>query len=198
MVEFQDTSRPTPFVAHIVPINYTFERLSTEKGHATPYSLSAERGEGEIITWEGTLTLDPFESEGTLVFENLRLRRLWSYVQDHFQAHIPQGFLTVNGHYQVSTTTQGLDVQVDSGNVTVRDLHIQSKSNEDPLITLPLLEVKNVSVDVLEKKVNIPEIKARDARFIGWVDKDGTMNYQTLFAPPGSAVDSSATVSPTS
>jgi len=196
MMEFQDTSLPTPFVAHIVPINYRLEDLSTEKGHANPYSLSAERGPGEKITWEGTLTLEPFASEGTLVFENLRLQRLWAYVQDRFQAQIPQGFLTVKGHYQLSTTDRGVDVLIDGGNVTVRDLQIQRKGKNDPLITIPLFEVTNVSVDVLEKEVNIPEVKARDARFIGWVNEDGTMNYQTLFAPVGSATDSPDTVPP--
>ncbi len=152
MIEFQDLSHPTPFVAHIVPINFTLEDLSTEKGHANPYSLSAERGEGEKITWEGTLTLDPFQSKGRLAFENLRLRRLWSYVQDRFHAQIPQGFLTVKGQYQISTTNQGLNVLVDSGNVTVRDLQIQEKGMNNPLMTIPLFEVTNVSVDVLEKK----------------------------------------------
>jgi hypothetical protein len=196
MVEFQDASHTTPFVAHIVPINYTFEHLSTEKGHANPYSLSAERGEGEKITWEGTLTLEPFASEGNLYFENLRLRRLWAYVQDLFQAQIPQGFLTVKGHYQLSTTSRGLEVLVDGGNVTVRDLQIQEKGMNNPLITIPFFEVTNVSVDVLEKDLNIPAVKARDARFIGWVNEDGTMNYQTLFAHVGSATDSPDTVSP--
>ena len=196
MIEFQDLSHPTPFVAHIVPINFTLEDLSTEKGHANPYSLSAERGEGEKITWEGTLTLDPFQSKGRLAFENLRLRRLWSYVQDRFHAQIPQGFLTVKGQYQISTTNQGLNVLVDSGNVTVRDLQIQEKGMNNPLMTIPLFEVTNVSVDVLEKDVNISAVKARDARFIGWVNEDGTMNYQTLFAPVGAATDSPDTVSP--
>jgi len=196
MFEFQDTSLPTPFVAHIVPINYTLEHLSTEKGHANPYSLSAERGEGEKITWEGTLTLDPFESEGNLYFENLRLQRLWAYVQDRFQAQIPQGFLTVKGRYHVSTTNRGVDLLVDGGNVTVRDLQIEEKGKNDPLITIPIFEVTNVSVDVLKKDVNISAIKARDARLIGWVNEDGTMNYQTLFAPVGSATDYPATVSP--
>ena len=193
MVEFQDRSLPTPFVAHIVPINYTLEHLSTEKGHANPYSLSAERGAGEKITWEGTLTLDPFESEGTVTFENLRLQRLWSYVQDRFQAQIPQGFLTVKGHYHVSPTNQGVDVLVDGGNVTVRDLQIQRKDTDAPLITVPLFEVTNVSVDVLKKDVNISAIMSQDARFLGWVNEDGTMNYQTLFAPVDSSTDSSPT-----
>ena len=196
MVEFQDASLPTPFTAHIVPINYTFEHLSTEKGHANPYSLTAERGEGEKITWEGTLTLEPFESEGNLYFENLRLGRLWSYVQDRFHAEIPQGFLTVKGHYHVSTTPLGVDVLVDGGNVTVRDLQIQEKGKNDPLITLPLFEVTNVSVDVLKKDLNISAVKAKDARFIGWINDDGTMNYQTLFAPVGSALDTPDTLSP--
>ena len=39
-------------------------------------------------------------------------------------------------------------------------------------------------------------MKAQDARFIGWVDEDGTMNYQTLFVPEGSTVDSPNAASP--
>ncbi len=144
------------------------------------------------------MTLDPFESEGNLYFENLRLQRLWAYVQDRFHAQIPQGFLTVKGHYHVSTTDRGVDVLVDSGNVTVRDLQIQEKGKNDPLITIPLFEVTNVSVDLLKKDVKIHAIKARYARFIGWVDKDGSMNYQTLFASVESATDSPDTVSQSS
>jgi flagellar motor protein MotB len=79
--------------------------------------------------------------------------------------------------------------------VRVRDLQIQGKDENDPLITIPLFEVMNVSVDVLKKNVNIPAVKARDARFVGWVNEDGTMNYQTLFAPVGSATDSPEPVS---
>ncbi len=68
MLEFRDYSRPTPFVAHFVPINLTLEQFSTQKGQANSYALSAERSAGEKITWEGTVTLEPFQSEGPLGF----------------------------------------------------------------------------------------------------------------------------------
>ena len=196
MVEFQDVSKPTPFVAHLVPINLKLQNFTTKKDQANPYSLSAELGDGERITWEGALTLDPFGSDGHLALENIRLNTLWAYIQDQFRFQIPQGLLDINGQYELLTTTDGVDVQVSQGNVIVQDLQIHEKGSSDPVITIPLFEVKGVSVDVAKQSVTIPSIIARDARFIGWVDKDGTMNYQTLFAPVESSNDSSATGSP--
>ncbi len=196
MVEFQDVSKPTPFVAHLVPINLTLEKFTTKKDQANPYSLSAELGDGERISWEGTLTLDPFASDGRLVLEKIRLHTLWTYIQDQFQFQIPEGLLDVNGQYELLTTTDGVDVRVNQGNVTIRDLQIHEADSSDPVITVPLFEVKGVAVDVAKQSVTIPSIAARDARFIGWVDNEGTMNYQPLFAPVESSKQSSSTASP--
>jgi len=196
MVEFQDVSKPTPFVAHLVPINLTLEKFTTKKDESHPYSLSAELGDGERITWEGTLTLDPFSSEGRLALEKIRLNTLWAYVQDQFRFQIPQGLLNINGQYELLPTSEGVDVRVSQGNVTVQDLQIHEKGSSDPVISIPLFEIKGVGVDVAKQSVRIPSIAARDARFIGWVDKEGTMNYQPLFAPVESSADSAANASP--
>ncbi|GJL69799.1 MAG: ATPase [Nitrospirales bacterium] len=183
MLEFRDYSRPTPFVAHFVPINLTLEQFSTQRGQANSYALSAERGAGEKITWEGTVTLEPFQSEGRLVFEDYQLPRLWTYAQDLVRFEIPQGQMTMKGHYRLSTTNQGVDVLVDGGSLTIHDLQIQEKGTLSPVITIPLFEVNGVSVDVGKQDVRIPSIKSRDAHFAGWVGKDGVVNYQTLFSP---------------
>ncbi len=183
MLEFRDHSRPTPFVAHFVPITLTLEQFSTQKGQANSYVLSAERSAGEKITWEGTLTLEPFQSEGRLVFEDYQLPRLWTYVQDLVRFQIPQGQMTLKGHYQMSTTDQGVNVLVDGGSLRIQDLQIQEKGVLSPVITIPLFEVNGVSVDVAKQDVRIPSITSRDAHFTGWVGKDGVVNYHTLFSP---------------
>ncbi|KPK27666.1 MAG: hypothetical protein AMK69_10225 [Nitrospira bacterium SG8_3] len=183
MVEFRDTSHPTPFVADIVPINITLEHFSTQKGQANSYTLTAERRSGENITWQGTVTLEPFQSEGSLVFKDYQLPRLWTYVQDRVRFQIPQGRLNVKGHYRLGATDQGVAVLVDGGTLTVHDLQIQEKGAAEPVITIPLFEAHDVSVDMAKQDVRIPSIQSRDARFTGWVGKDGVVNYQTLFSP---------------
>jgi hypothetical protein len=187
-------------VAHLVPINLTLEHFSTQKGQANSYALSAERSAGEKMSWEGTVTLEPFQSEGRLVFEDYQLPRLWDYVQDQFRFRIPQGQVTVNAHYQLSTTDQGVAVLVDGGTLTVQDLQIQEKVASEPVVTLPLFEVNNVSVDVPKQEVTIPTVMGRDARFTGWIGKDGVVNYQTLFSPVTieSQADKGSEPSPTS
>ena len=196
MVEFQDVSKPTPFVAHLVPINLTLEKFTTKKDQANPYSLSAELGDGERISWEGTLTLGPFASDGRLALEKIRLHTLWTYIQDQFRFEIPEGLLDLDGEYELLPTADGVDVRVKQGNVTIQDLQIREKGSSDPVITVPLFEVNGVGVDVAKQSVTIPLIAVQDARFIGWVDKEGTMNYQPLFAPVESSTQSTSTVSP--
>jgi Domain of Unknown Function (DUF748) len=183
MLEFRDYSRPTPFVAHFVPINLTLDDFSTQQGQANSYALSAERSAGEKITWEGTITLEPFQSEGRLVFEDYQLPRLWTYVQDLVRFEIPQGQLTMKGHYRMASTDQGVNVVVDGGTLTVHDLQIQEKGTITPVITIPHFEVNGVSVDVAKQDLRITSIQSRDARFTGWVGKDGVVNYHTLFSP---------------
>ena len=196
MVEFQDVSRPTPFVAHVVPINLTLENFSTQKGQANPYSLSAELSDGERITWEGTLTLEPFGSTGRLALDQIRLDSLWAYMQDQFRFQIPQGWLNINGQYEVLTTSEGVDVRINEGNVIVKDLHIREVGTSDPVITVPLFEVKGVGVDVVKQSVTISSLSVKDARFLGWVEKDGTINYQTLFTPIDTSGNSATSVPP--
>ncbi len=196
IIEFQDVSRPTPFVAHVVPINLTLEKFSTQKGKASPYFFSAELSDGERISWEGRFTLDPFGSDGLLTLKKIRLDTLWAYAQDQFRFQIAQGLLTLNGQNQITTTANGINMQILEGQMMLQDLTIQEMGVADPLISLPLLDINGVSIDMARQLVRIPSITARDARFLGWVNKDGMMNYQTLFAPVQSTTDAVDTISP--
>ena len=183
MVEFRDQSRPTPFVAHIVPINLTLDNFSTKKGKENPYSLSAELSQGERITWEGSLVLEPIQSQGSFVLENIQLPGLWAYLQDQFRFEVPQGVATLESQYDLSTTPEGVDVRVSGGNLTIQDFQIREKGAAGSVIAVPLFEVKDVMVDVAKQDIRIPSMTSQNARFVAWINKDGVMNYQSLFAP---------------
>ncbi|MDR4494478.1 MAG: DUF748 domain-containing protein [Nitrospirales bacterium] len=183
MVEFQDISRPTPFVAHVVPINITLENFSTQKGKENPYSLSAELSHGEKIMWEGSVVLEPLQSQGSVALENIQLPDLWAYLQDQFRFDISQGSATLNGRYEVSTVHEGVAVRVNQGNLTVKDLQVRERDAANPVISIPRFAVKDVEVDVAKHNVRIPSIEAQDARFTAWIEPDGVVNYQPLFTP---------------
>ncbi len=183
VVEFQDLSRPTPFVAHIVPINLTLENFSTQKGQESPYSLSAGLSEGEKIRWEGSVVLEPFRAEGSLALENIQLPALWGYLQDQFRFDLPQGLANLNGRYQISTEPEGVQVRVNQGNLIVQDLQFREKGAARSVIAIPLVEMTNVGVDVTKQNVFIPSVNGKDAHFTAWIEPNGVMNYQRLFTP---------------
>ena len=190
VLELQDLSRPTTVVTHIVPINLSLQNFSTQRGQVSPYSFSAELSHGERIAWEGRFMLNPFGSDGLLMLRKIRLDTLWDYVQDQFRFHISQGLLTANGQSRIAATANGINVQFRDGHVKLENLMIQETGTTDPLISLPLIEIDGIRVDTRKQSVQIPSIIARDAHFSGWINKDGTMNYQTLFAPVEPATDS--------
>ncbi len=183
LVEFVDASRPTPFEAHLVPINLNLEKFSTQRGRANPYALSAELSDGEQIQWEGAITLEPLRSEGKLALNNIQLPALWAYLQDQFRFLIPQGLMTLEGHYEILMRGEDLDVRVDGAQVALRDVQVQEKGENVPIIDVPLFDVKDISVNLFEQSVNIAMVQGNKARFRGWLDKNGEVNYQALFSP---------------
>ncbi len=183
LVEFRDFSHRNPFVAHMVPINLTLEQFSTKPGETNPYKLSAEFQNGATLNWEGSLTLEPVFSEGTLALEGIRLDHFWKYLEDRFRFDISEGTLNLAGQYRVENTEKGFDTQIHGGNLTIQDLRIVEQGAEDSLISIPTFAVQDVSIDVLGKHVTIPRVRVNGSQFIGWVDAQGVMNYQTLFEP---------------
>ncbi len=120
---------------------------------------------GEKITWEGTVTLEPFQSEGRLVFEDYQLPRLWTYVQDQVRFQIPQGLLTMKGHYRLSTTDQGCGCAGRWRDPDGSRFTDSGERGDVPVITIPLFEVNGVSVDVAKQDVRIPSITVSRCSF---------------------------------
>ena len=182
-VEFRDESLPTTFTVDIVPIQLSLQNFSTrEKDNA--HSLRADFGEGESLSWEGKVTLDPFESEGKIALTGIGLHTLWKYVQDRVQFTIPQGSGTLTARYRVEMPNEQVDVKISEGNLLIKDFVLQEKKGNQPLISIPLFEVADVDVDVLKKQVRVGTVQSQDAQFTGWLNSEGTVNFQSLFASP--------------
>ena len=183
IVEFHDEMKSSPFRADIVPINISLKNFSTQKGSENPYSVTAELTEGEVLNWEGTVNLDPVSSKGKVSVSGLKLRTAWTYLQDLLQFEIADGVLSVSSDYHVETIGENLETTLSSAEVHLKRFALTEKGSTTPLISIPAFDIEGVTVDVPRQRVDIPSISSKDARFVGWLDTDGTVNYQTLFAP---------------
>ena len=194
-VEFHDQSRPKEFIADIVPIQITLRNFSTRKGREQSYFIVAEMEEGEIMQWDGTLSLNPLQSEGRVDFKGIGLRPMWEYVQDQLQFEITKGVLDIGGRYQIVGNGNS-DIVFTEGSVQVREMQLSEKGKREEIVAIPHIAVTGMVIDVPKQEVVINSVQSRGSRLIGWLTKDGVLNFQSLFG--GGTDDAPSTPSPKS
>ena len=184
IVEFHDETRATPFVADIVPIDIALENFSTNPSSENPYAVTAEITEGGTLSWQGVVSLEPVWSKGTLDVKGLNLRTVWEYLQDVVQFEIVTGLIDLGTQYQFELGGDKTKILLTSTDFHLHDFNLTEKGNSESLISIPSFDIEGVTVDVSKKRVEVPSIISQDARFLGWLNPDGKLNYLVLFSPP--------------
>ena len=83
----------------VLPLDFQLKNLSTLPNNHGRYRLAAELGDGTRLDWQGSLLLQPLQSDGVLKVSGLTLASVWPYVQPHLKLAPPQGKLSVSLPY---------------------------------------------------------------------------------------------------
>lgn len=179
---FSDLSRPTPFETNFFPIQLTLNNFTTSKGGDSHHGFTATTGAGEILSWEGNVSVNPPSSQGRFELTGIKARTLWKYVQDQVRFEVTSGSIDLAGQYHVDAGSEAFHVQLSDGEVTLKEFKLTEKDNPDPLVSVPLLSVQGAAMDLRKRQAVLASVKSSSARFEGWLAPDGTFNYQTLLA----------------
>lgn len=187
IVEFRDESKPRPYSIDIVPIQIALKNFHTKPGGDNAYSFTAELGKGETLSWSGRISLEPFQSAGTLTLTGIKLQALWKYLHDRFRFDLSDGVMQAEAHYVIDAGADPVKIHVANADLRVEQLAIKEDGTLDPLITIPQFRVNGVDVDVGKHDVAIQELAVERAAITAWLNPDGTVNLQRLFAPADQA-----------
>ena len=181
-IGFTDLSKPTPFEATLFPITLSLENFSTRLDKENPYAFTATTGEGERLSWEGRFSFDPFRSKGRFALTGVKKRTLWKYFQHQVHFELTGGTLDLGAHYSLDTGTDPVQIKLTEGEVKIQDFSLTEKDVDQTLITIPFIHIKGVDIHIPKNQVQVASVISRDARFEGWLEPGGQMNYQALFA----------------
>ena len=187
IVEYRDESKPRPVSMDIVPIDIRLRNFSTMQGSENAYAFTAEIGKGESLAWEGTISLEPVESDGKVSVSGLKLKTLYQAVQDRFQFDMQQGALGLSASYHFDLRGQAPRATVKDGRLSIRDLAVGERGISDQLVAIPVFDVEGIQFDLEKRSVRVEKVHTADARFDAWMDAGGAINLQSLFAPVGSS-----------
>lgn len=192
IVEFRDESKAKPISMDIVPIHISLRNFSTTQGSDNAYAFTAEVGKGEALAWEGTVSLEPLESDGKVSLSGVKLKTLYQAVQDRFQFDMQQGELALSAMYHFDLRGQAPRATVKGGKLAIRGLAIGERGLPEPLVSIPMADVEGIQFDLEKRSIRVEKVHTADARFDAWMDAGGVVNLQQLFAPAGSSGEKAA------
>ena len=187
VVEFRDESKPKPYVLDIVPIHIVLKNFHTKPGGDNSYAFTAELGKGETLSWAGTVSLEPIQSSGKFSLSGVKLPGLWQYLHHQFHFDITEGTVAADATYILDADATPMKLQISQANIQIENLAVKEDGSLDPVITIPALNIEGGGVDLGTHEVTVGNILVERASFTAWLNSDGTVNYQQMFAPVDSA-----------
>jgi len=167
----------------IYPLNLSIDNFTTIVNKQSDLGFSLKFASGGEFNWKGQLELSPFQSAGKITLKKVDFHKVWQlFLQDSVNFEILDGSENIEAEYQVSETSAGIQLLINNALVDLHDLKLAKKGSRDALISIPSFKVSGVSVDLLKKELEISQVSAADANFISWLNADGSINYQSLFA----------------
>ena len=174
--------RPSPTSLDIVPIHIVLKNFHTKPGGDNSYAFTAELGKGETLSWAGTVSLEPIQSSGKFSLSGVKLPNLWQYLHDRFHFDVIDGTVAADARYVFDVYATPIKLHISQANVRVERLAVREDGSLDPVITIPALNMKGIDIDLAMHKVTVENIAVERASFTAWLNPDGTVNYQQMFA----------------
>jgi hypothetical protein len=182
-ISWQDAVTGQVRSENLLPLNLTLNEFSTQAASSAVGDLSMGLESGGNIEWHGDFTIAPLASKGHLKLEKIGLARSWQlFLQQILPVEIVNGLLGLQVDYTLAEAPHGLLTKISNGNIDIKQLEITENNHGKPLVSVPALAVSGINIDVNQQQVEISMVTSSDAAISAWLQADGIVNYQALFA----------------
>lgn len=180
---FEDHSRTTPFKERINAVSFSLKNFTTQPNREGLYEFEATTDQGETLKYRGNISMSPRYSKGSLELSGIKLRSLWSYLQEQLNFEISGGELDISGDYEFDGTGEKPRILVQNGNINVRSLTVVQKDDKEEVISLPSLTMSGAGIDYEKRQLTVARIQSNSSKISGRRNADGSINLLTMFQP---------------
>ena len=146
------------------------------------------------FAYDGSVQLAPVRADGKVVLGGFRLGALYPYYESALNLEVADGTLDLGTQFEVALDGDRLDARLSALAATIKSLRLHFPGDKEPLWRVPLLEVKDASIDVAKQSIVLGEVAGREA--VGNVHRepDGQLNFARLLktAPTTGAAEPKA------
>jgi hypothetical protein len=179
-LHLQDDAPARPFKADIEHLQLAIKRLGNAPDAQAEVSLSFDTDAKGRMAHTGTLRLTPLAAEGKVNVTGFRLDRLYPYYESAVTLEVADGVLDLSTAYVLKQDGDTLNATLSGLSADLKSLRLHYPGDPEPLWRVPLVELKDVSVDIAKRLVTVGLGATHDA--VGHVrrDRDGSTHYGRL------------------
>jgi uncharacterized protein involved in outer membrane biogenesis len=193
---FEDRTHKHPFRTELTPLSFSLTDFRTDVGHQNAYSFSGSTKAAERLEWNGTFTVQPLGSSGTVSVTALRLATIDAYLEDILPIKLASGTGQFDASYRFELQPLALDIAAPS--IKVQDLSLAERGAAAAApIVIPQTEAEGFAFSLSRQDVGFKRLYARGARVDILREPDGSINLSHLVksspdSPPASPSEKQA------
>lgn len=179
-LHFEDLRPSEPIEFLYDSMDLELKNLSTLPDDSTDMTLVAAGPKGGRIDWQGTFSLVPIASEGTLKFTDGKMKLVWPYVRDIVPLVLEDGRVSFETHYKLNLSKE-TELLLDNTSLQVAPFAVNAPDGR-PLVRLASLSVSETSIDLAKQLVTVGKIRSEKLETWAALEADGQLDWQKLFA----------------
>ncbi|MEQ1530410.1 MAG: DUF748 domain-containing protein, partial [Methylococcales bacterium] len=129
------------------------------------------------------LSQDPQQLELSVNNSKLSLKELLFAGNQPGPIQVKAPALSLEGQYTVNKAGEQLDVTVNQGKFALQNIQLSEPGQNTALVKIPDFNLQGIDFNLIKQQLTIAAVNAGNAEVKSWLDKQGQLNYQTLFAP---------------
>jgi len=181
VVDFLDRARSRPFERKFAPVAFALQdfRTTPEGGD---FRLSARSQAQEQFDWKGHFALAPLvSSEGEFTIADLRAPGVGEFLADALNYDLSSGSIDLGGRYRMALgSATELDLTLPT--VEIDELALRARGVNEDWIEIPKVVVSETVMAIPANTVGIGRVAVTGLSAQVWMDKDGAINLERLFA----------------
>jgi uncharacterized protein involved in outer membrane biogenesis len=180
-VDFLDRARRRPFERRFQPVTFALQDFKTTP-EGGDFRLSARSQADEQFDWKGRFALAPVvTSDGEFTIADLRAPGVGEFLGDALNYKLSSGSIDLGGRYRLALgPTTELDLTLPA--IELDGLALRARGVEEDWIKIPKVVVSDTAVAIPAHTVGIGRVAVTGLSAQAWMDKDGSINLQRLFA----------------
>jgi len=170
----------TPFTADLGPIKLKIADLSTLPEQSGEQRVSITTEHGTRIQWDGSISLQPLASSGSLSVAGPLFQIASEYLRDSLNFQVAEDTVTANLHYNFAMVDEQPTLRLDDIQCAISKLEVFSKPESQPLFKLPQLTISDGLFSWPENTLEITAIDFQKAQLWLARDSEGIINLSQL------------------